>query len=42
MNPNMRVNVIWDLTVRLFNIGRDKIVKAMRDRAQSDARWMNG
>lgn len=35
-------HVIWDFPVRLFNIGRDKFAKIVRDRAQAEARWLNG
>ncbi|MGC4009580.1 MAG: hypothetical protein QM805_11685 [Pseudomonas sp.] len=35
-------NVMWVFPQKLFNIGREKIAKIVRDRAQSEARWLNG
>ena len=38
-----RFTVIWDFPVRLFNIGRKKITKIVRERsAEDEGRWLNG
>ncbi|MBL0372073.1 hypothetical protein JJB09_08535 [Rhizobium sp. KVB221] len=37
------VTVIWDFPVRLFNIGRKKLTKIIRERSDEDeGKWLNG
>ena len=36
------IHVIWDFPMKFFNIGRKKIAKKLRERAQSEERWLNG